>query len=54
VLVIGDNGEGFRLAGRYDGVELQRLRLGAVSIKDRTRSLGDVLMVKSAPAMVCA
>lgn len=49
VLVIDDNGEGFSFAGRYTGDELDRLRLGPISIKDRTRSVGGVLMVESTP-----
>ncbi len=49
VLVIYDNGEGFSFAGRYTGDELDRLRLGPISIKDRTRSVGGVLMVESTP-----
>ncbi|PYU24456.1 MAG: hypothetical protein DMG30_08530 [Acidobacteria bacterium] len=49
VLVIDDNGEGFSFAGRYTGDELERLRLGPISIKDRTRSVGGVLMVESTP-----
>jgi signal transduction histidine kinase len=48
-LVIDDNGEGFSFAGRYTGDELDRLRLGPISIKDRTRSVGGVLMVESTP-----
>ena len=40
VLVIDDNGEGFSFAGRFTGDELDRLRLGPISIKDRTRSVG--------------
>src|SRR5579863_5106480 len=49
VLVIDDNGEGFSFAGRYTGDELDRLRLGPISIKDRTRSVGGVLTVESTP-----
>jgi signal transduction histidine kinase len=49
VLVIDDNGEGFSFAGRYTGDALDRLRLGPISIKDRTRSVGGVLMVESTP-----
>jgi signal transduction histidine kinase len=49
VLVVDDNGEGFSFAGRYTGDELDRLRLGPISIKDRTRSVGGVLMVESTP-----
>jgi signal transduction histidine kinase len=49
VLVVDDNGEGFSFAGRYTGDELDRLRLGPISIKERTRSVGGVLMVESTP-----
>jgi len=49
VLVIDDNGEGFSFAGRFTGDELDRLRLGPISIKERTRSVGGVLTVDSTP-----
>ncbi len=49
VLVIDDNGEGFSFEGRYTGDELDRLRLGPISIKERTRSVGGVLTVESTP-----
>jgi signal transduction histidine kinase len=49
VLVIDDNGDGFSFAGRFTGDELDRLRLGPISIKERTRSLGGVLTVESTP-----
>ena len=49
VLVIDDNGEGFSFAGRFTADELDRLRLGPISIKERTRSVGGVLTVESAP-----
>jgi len=49
VLVVDDNGEGFSFAGRFTGDELDRLRLGPISIKERTRSLGGVLTVESTP-----
>ena len=49
VLVIDDNGEGFSFAGRFTGDELDRLRLGPISIKERTRSMGGVLTIESAP-----
>jgi len=49
VLVVDDNGEGFSFAGRFTGDELDRLRLGPISIKERTRSVGGVLTVESAP-----
>ena len=37
VLVVDDNGEGFSFAGRFTGDELDRLRLGPISIKERYR-----------------
>ena len=49
VLVVDDNGEGFSFAGRFTGDELDRLRLGPISIKERTRSVGGVLTVESTP-----
>ncbi|MGA7796148.1 MAG: sensor histidine kinase [Candidatus Acidiferrales bacterium] len=49
VLVVDDNGEGFSFAGRFSGDELDRLRLGPISIKERTRSVGGVLTVESTP-----
>jgi signal transduction histidine kinase len=49
VLVVDDNGAGFSFAGRYTGDELDRLRLGPISIKERTRSVGGVLTVESTP-----
>ena len=49
ILVVDDNGEGFSFAGRFTGDELDRLRLGPISIKERTRSVGGVLTVESSP-----
>jgi signal transduction histidine kinase len=48
-LEIDDNGGGFSFAGRFTGDDLDRLRLGPISIKERTRSVGGVLTVESAP-----
>ncbi len=48
-LVVDDNGEGFSFAGRFTGDELDRLRLGPISIKERTRTMGGVLTVESTP-----
>jgi signal transduction histidine kinase len=48
-LMIDDNGQGFSFAGRYAGDELERLRLGPISIKERARSVGGVLTVESTP-----
>ena len=49
VLVVDDNGEGFSFAGRFTGDELDRLRLGPISIKERSRTVGGVLTVESNP-----
>ncbi len=49
VLVVDDNGEGFSFAGRFTGDDLDRLRLGPISIKERTRSVGGALTVESNP-----
>jgi signal transduction histidine kinase len=49
VLVVDDNGEGFSFAGRFTGDELDRLRLGPISIKERTRTVGGTLTVESNP-----
>ena len=49
VLVVDDNGEGFSFAGRFTGDELDRLRLGPISIKERARTAGGVLTVESNP-----
>jgi signal transduction histidine kinase len=48
-LVVDDNGEGFSFAGRFTADELDRLRLGPISIKERTRTVGGVLTVESNP-----
>ncbi len=49
VLMVDDNGNGFSFAGRFTGDELDRLRLGPISIKERTRTVGGVLTVESNP-----
>jgi len=49
ILVVDDNGEGFSFAGRFTGDELDRLRLGPISIKERARTVGGVLTVESNP-----
>ena len=48
-LVVDDNGLGFSFSGRYSSEELDRLRLGPISIKERTRSVGGTLTVESNP-----
>jgi signal transduction histidine kinase len=49
VLIVDDNGAGFSFAGRFTGDDLDRLRLGPISIKERTRSVGGILTVESNP-----
>ncbi len=49
ILVVDDNGEGFSFAGRFSGDELDRLRLGPISIKEHARTVGGVLTVESSP-----
>jgi len=48
-LVVDDNGRGFSFSGRYNSEELDRLRLGPISIKERTRGVGGTLTVESNP-----
>lgn len=48
-LVVDDNGKGFSFSGRYSSEELDRLRLGPISIKERTRGVGGTLTVESNP-----
>jgi len=48
-LFVDDNGRGFSFSGRYTSEELDRLRLGPISIKERTRSVGGTLTVESNP-----
>jgi signal transduction histidine kinase len=48
-LAVDDNGRGFSFSGRYASEELDRLRLGPISIKERTRSVGGTLTVESNP-----
>jgi len=48
-LAVDDNGKGFSFSGRYASEELDKLRLGPISIKERTRSVGGTLTVESNP-----
>jgi len=48
-LTVDDNGLGFSFSGRFTSEELDRLRLGPISIKERTRSVGGNLTVESNP-----
>jgi two-component system sensor histidine kinase DegS len=49
LLVIDDNGEGFNFSGKYTGDELDTLRLGPISIKERARHVGGMLTLESNP-----
>src|SRR5207302_5391624 len=49
LLVVDDNGEGFSFAGKFTGDELDRLRLGPIGIKERTRTVNGALTVESNP-----
>jgi signal transduction histidine kinase len=46
---VSDNGKGFRFGGRYSLEELDQLRLGPNSIKQRMRALGGDLLLESQP-----
>jgi len=48
-LCVDDNGQGFSFSGRYRSEELDQLRLGPISIKERTRGIGGTLTVESNP-----
>jgi signal transduction histidine kinase len=48
-LTIDDNGLGFSFSGRFSSEDLDRLRLGPISIKERTRGVGGNLTVESNP-----
>jgi len=48
-LVVDDNGQGFSFAGRFSSEELDRLRIGPISIKERTRGVGGALTIESNP-----
>jgi signal transduction histidine kinase len=48
-LVVDDNGRGFSFSGCYKSEDLDKLRLGPISIKERTRSVGGTLTVESNP-----
>lgn len=48
-LSIDDNGAGFHFSGSYSLKELNRLRIGPVSIKQRAQQLGASLVVDSTP-----
>ena len=46
---VSDNGKGFRFGGKYSLEELEQLRLGPNSIKQRMRALGGDLLLESQP-----
>ena len=48
-LVVDDNGQGFSFSGLFASEDLDRLRSGPISIKERTRSVGGTLTVESNP-----
>jgi len=48
-LAVDDNGSGFRFAGRYNLEELDAMRLGPKTIKQRVRGLGGELTLESNP-----
>jgi signal transduction histidine kinase len=48
-LVVDDNGEGFSFVGRFSSEELDRLRIGPISIKERVRGIGGSLTIESTP-----
>ena len=49
VIAVNDNGKGFRFGGKYTLEELETLRLGPNSIKQRMRALGGDLTLESQP-----
>lgn len=49
VIAVNDNGTGFRFGGKYSLEELETLRLGPNSIKQRMRALGGDLLLESLP-----
>jgi signal transduction histidine kinase len=48
-VTIADNGRGFPFTGRYEHAELQRQKLGPVSLKERITALGGSLTIDSGP-----
>ena len=48
-IVVGDDGTGFPFQGRYTLEELDRARLGPVTLKERIASLGGGLILESTP-----
>ncbi len=48
-LAVGDNGHGYRFAGKHSLVELDTLRLGPKSIRQRARGMNAELTLESTP-----
>ena len=49
LIAVSDNGKGYRFGGKYTLQELEQLRLGPHSIKQRMRALGGDLVLESQP-----
>jgi len=49
LIAVNDNGKGFRFGGKYSLEELEMLRLGPNSIKQRMRALGGDVLLESQP-----
>ena len=49
LLMIDDDGKGFDFAGRRNMVELDAIRRGPATIKERVRSIGGELVIESTP-----
>ena len=49
LIAVNDNGKGFRFGGKYSLEELEQLRLGPQSIKQRMRALGGEVLLESQP-----
>ena len=52
-VAVTDNGCGFPFEGDYDHARLDALHLGPVMLKERVKSLGGTLAVRSSPAGAC-
>lgn len=49
LLMIDDDGKGFDFAGRHDLADLDTIRRGPATIKERVRSIGGELVIQSNP-----
>ena len=47
---VADDGRGFPFSGRYDLAELNKMRLGPVTLKERIAALGGSLVLESTPS----